>query len=222
MHSLFAPVDTLDGTNFLRAVHSTDGSLTVEKFLMPVNSFQQNGQPATVNGYGTAYSLFLKVEAVIVGTTFETLNSQLWLDPRNNDGSPTVSDKSDPTFTNGIRGDILLATGTMESATLATDTNGLRTADFVETMTPTPAGQVLLGGSIENGSLLKEHLTTDTANPSVFGTFTEPNGTSVNTVTGGQSAISLEGPDDTLGTILLPSVSSGALQLAHGLKFIHG
>ena len=32
MHSLFAPVDTLDGSNFLRAVHSTDGSLTVEKF----------------------------------------------------------------------------------------------------------------------------------------------------------------------------------------------
>lgn len=222
MHSLFTPVDTLDGTNFLRAVHSADGSLTVEKFLMPVNSFEQNGQPATVNGYGTAYSLFLKVEAVIVGTTFETLNSQLWLDPRNNDGSPTVSDKSDPTFTNGIRGDILLATGTMESANLATDTSGLRTADFVETMTPTPAGQVLLGGSIENGSLLKEHLTTDTTDPSVFGTITEPNGTLVNTVTGGQSEITLQGSDDALGTILLPSASSGALQLAHGLKFIHG
>ena len=63
----------------------------------------------------------------------------------------------------------------------------------METMTPTPAGQVLLGGSIKDGSLLQEHLTTDTANPSVFGTFTEPNGTSVNTVTGGQSKITLKG-----------------------------
>ena len=222
MHSLFAPVDTLDGSNFLRAVHSTDGSLTVENFLMPVNSFQQDGQPATVNGYGNAYSLFLKVEAVIVGTTFETLNSQLWLDPRNNDGSPTVSNKSDPTFTNGIHGDILLATGTMQKATLDTGANGIRKADFVETMTPTPAGQPFLGGSIKDGSLLKENLTTDTANPSVFATVTEPNGTLVNTVTGGQSAISLQGPDDTLGTILLPNVSSDALQLAHALKFIHG
>jgi hypothetical protein len=222
MHSLFAPVDTLDGSNFLRAVHSTDGSLTVENFLMPVNSFQQNGQPATVNGYGNAYSLYLKVEATLVGTTFETLTSQLWLDPGNNDGPPTVSDKSDPTFTNGIHGDILLATGTMESAALGTAPDGIRTADFVEIMTPTPAGQLFLGGSIKDGTLLQENLTTDTTNPSVFGTFTEPNGTSVNTVTGGRSEITLKESDDTLGTILLPSVPSGALHLAHGLKFIHG
>ena len=119
MHSLFAPVDTLDGSSFLRAVHSTDGSLTVENFLMPVNSFQQNGQPATVNGYGTAYSLFLKVEAVIVGTTFETLNSQLRLDPRNNNGSPTVSDKSDPTFTNGYAGTSCWRLALWSQATLA-------------------------------------------------------------------------------------------------------
>lgn len=222
MHSLFTPVDTLDGSNFLRAVHSTDGSLTVENFLMPMKSFQQNGQPATVNGYGNAYSLYLKVEATLVGTTFETLTSQLWLDPRNNDGSPTVSDKSDPTFTNGVHGDILLATGTMESATLGTAPNGIRTADFVETMTPTPAGQLFLGGSMRDGSLLEENLTTDTTNPSVFGTFAEPNGTSVNTVTGGQSEITLKAPDDALGTILLPSVPSGMLHLTHGLKFMHG
>ena len=220
--ALHLRIPSLDGTNFLRAVHSTDGSLTVENFLMPVNSFQQNGQSATVNGYGNDYSLYLKVEATIVGTTFETLTSQLWLDPGNNDGPPTVSDKSDPTFTNGIHGDILLATGTMELATLGTAPNGIRTADFVETMTPTPAGQVLLGGSIKDGTLLQEHLTTDTTNPSVFGTFTEPNGTSVNTVMGGESKITLNGPDNTLGTILLPSVPSGALQLAHALKFIHG
>jgi hypothetical protein len=222
MHSLFTPVDTLDGSNFLRAVHSTDGSLTVENFLMPVDSFQQSDQPTTVNGYGKTYSLYLTVEATLVGTTFETLTSQLWLDPRNNDGAATVSDKSDPSFTNGIRGDILLATGTMESATLGTAPNGIRTADFVETMTPTPAGQLFLGGSIKDGSLLEENLTTDTANPSVFGTFTEPNGTSVNTVTGGQSEITLKGSDNTLGTILLPSVPSDALHLTHGLKFIHG
>ena len=92
----------------------------------------------------------------------------------------------------------------------------------METMTPTPAGQLFLGGSIKDGSLLEENLTTDTADPSVFGTVTEPNGTLVNTVTGGQSAITLQGPDDTLGTILLPNVSSDALHLAHGLKFIHG
>jgi hypothetical protein len=57
--------------------------------------------------------------------------------------------------------------------------------------------------------------------PSVFGTFAEPNGTSVNTVRG-QSEITLKAPDDALGTILLPSVPSGMLHLTHGLKFMHG
>ena len=89
-------------------------------------------------------------------------------------------------------------------------------------MTPIPDGQLFLGGSIKDGSLLEQNLTTDTTDPSVFGTFTEPNGASVNTVTGGHSEITLQGPDDTRGTILLPSVPSGVLHIAHGLKFIHG
>ena len=140
MHSLFTPVDTLDGSNFLRAVHSADGTLTVENFLMPVTGFQNHGQPATVDGYGKTYGLYLEVEAVLVGSTFETLTSQLWLDPHNNDGTPTVSDTNNPAFAT-TKGDSLLATGTMVSATLGTAPNGIRTADFVESMTPTPAGE---------------------------------------------------------------------------------
>ncbi len=141
MHSLFTPVDTLDGSNLLRAVHSADGTLTVENFLMPVTSFQNNGQPASVEGCGKTYGLYLEVEAVLVGSTFETLTSQLWLDPHNNDGTPTVSDTNNPAFAS-TQGDSLLATGTMVSATLGTAPNGIRTADFVKSMTPTPAGNI--------------------------------------------------------------------------------
>ena len=216
MHSLFTPVDTLDGSNFLRAVHSADGTLTVENFLMPVTGFQNHGQPATVDGYGKTYGLYLEVEAVLVGSTFETLTSQLWLDPHNNDGTPTVSDTNNPAFAT-TKGDSLLATGTMVSATLGTAPNGIRTADFVKSMTPTPAGESFLGGSIHNGTKLEEKLTTDTTNPAIFQTFNnEPGGTSVNTVTGGQSEISLQHGE----TILLPRVPSLALH-DHHLKFIH-
>ena len=105
----------------------------------------------------------------------------------------------------------------MVSATLGSAPNGIRTADFVESMTPTPAGEAFLGGSIQHGTQLEEKLTTDTTNPAIFQTFNnEPAGTSVNTVTGGQSEISLQDGE----TILLPRVPSLALH-DHGLRFIH-
>ena len=214
MQSLFAPVDTLDGSNFLRAVHSTDGSV-IENFIMPVNSFQKGGEPVTVNGYGQRYDLFLTVEAALVNNQFTTLNAELWADPGSNNGSVTVSEHSDPAFTNGIHGDILLATGTKVSASLSFDPNtGIRTADFVETMTPTRAGTFLLGGTIHDGTKLEEHLTTP---PSTFRTFNETDGTVINTVTGGQSEITLNPVD----TILLPSVPPSAIHLSDAPKFIH-
>ena len=64
---------------------------------------------------------------------------------------------------------------------------------------------------------MEEKLTTDTTNPAIFQTFNnEPGGTSVNTVTEGQSEISLQDGE----TILLQSVPSLALH-DHGLRFIH-
>jgi len=211
----FASVDTLDASNFLRAVHNADGT-TVEHFTMPVNSFQQNGQSATVNGYGQRYSLYLTIDALIVNGQFTSLDTKLWADPGSNDGSVKVSFGSDPSFSkHGNLGDVLLATGTMHSASLTTN-GSIRTADFVETMTPTKAGTFFLGGSIQDGTRLEEQLTTNIADPSVFQT--SPDGT-VNTVTNGQAVIKLA-PGQSSEDILLPSVPSSAIH-SDNLRFIH-
>ena len=103
----------------------------------------------------------------------------------------------------------------MHSASLTTN-GSIRTADFVETMTPTKAGTFFLGGSIQDGTRLEEQLTTNIADPSVFQT--SPDGT-VNTVTNGQAVIKLA-PDQSSEDILLPSVPSSAIH-SDNLRFIH-
>ena len=51
MHSLFTPVETLDGSTFLRSVHSADGTTIKENFIMPINGFtDSNGDPVTITG----------------------------------------------------------------------------------------------------------------------------------------------------------------------------
>jgi hypothetical protein len=48
MHSLFTPVETLDGSTFLRSVHSADTTTIKENFIMPINGFtNSNGDPVT-------------------------------------------------------------------------------------------------------------------------------------------------------------------------------
>src|SRR5690349_21716765 len=133
MQSLFTPVETLDGSTFLRSVHHADGTIS-ENFIMPINGFSDsNGDPVTIQGYGKAYSLFLTVDAQIANGQFLGLNATLWADPMSNDGSVSVSLDKDPAFSNGMHHDIVLATGHMQSAMLhPIDSNGTRTADFPE------------------------------------------------------------------------------------------
>ena len=46
----FAPVDTLNASNFLREVAQPDGSAVLH-FLMPVTGFEYNGQPVHRDGH---------------------------------------------------------------------------------------------------------------------------------------------------------------------------
>jgi hypothetical protein len=212
----FTPVDTLDTSNFLRAVAQPDGSV-IERFLMPVTGFSENGQAVTPEGFGTAYGLFLTVDATILGGVFKTLDVTLWADPHKNDGTPSVSQDSDPAFSNGMTNDIVLATGTLVSASVQPpDASGTRHADFVESMTPTLAGTLLLHGSIQQGAHMQEQLTTPS---SAFSTSTDPTtGVTTNLVTNGSGEVTL----DPQGTILLPNIPHSVLQLADFPRFIHG
>jgi hypothetical protein len=214
--SLFAPVDTLDTSTFLRAVVQPGSSSTVEHFLLPVTGLENNGQAVTPKGFDKTYGLFLAIDATLIATSFTTMNVTLWADPKNDAGTPGVSETSDPAFSHGMANDIVLATGTLVSASLSLDPATMtRHGDFVESMTPTLAGKVLLHGSIQPGSLLEEQLTTP---PTAFQSIPQSDGTTVNLVTDGTAQVTL----DPQGTILVPNISLATLHLAHGPAFIHG
>jgi hypothetical protein len=219
----FTPVDTLEANNYLRAVISPNltGSL---HFLMPVTGFENNGQPVTPAGFDKHYGLFLTIDgtnitnpdATATANTFLSLNFTLWADPGNNDGTPSVSETSDPAFSNGLTNDIVLATGSMVSASMSLDPNTmLRTADFVDRITPTLEGTVLLDGSIKPGDLLevKAHTPLDT-----FQSHPQSDGSLINTVDGGTATIAL----DPQGTIQVPNITHGQLQLPESPRFILG
>jgi hypothetical protein len=157
----FTLVDTIDTSNFLRAVIPASALATLH-FLMPVTGFENGGQPVMPKGFGAAYGLFLTIDGSNISNpdgsanTFTSLNITLWSDPRNNDGTPSVSETSDPAFSNGMANDIALAMGTMVSASMSfSPTTMVRNADFVDSMTPTLAGTLLLDGSIKPGTQLE-------------------------------------------------------------------
>ena len=166
-------------------------------FLMPVTGFENNGQPVTPAGFDKQYGLFLTIDQTnwarfrsLPPTTFTSVNITLWADPGNNDGTPSVSETSDPAFSNGMANDIVLATGTMVSASMSLDpTTNVRSADFVDTMTPTLAGTVLLGGSIQPGTELEVKTTTP---PDSFTSITPPGGGFINLVDGGTAQVTLD------------------------------
>lgn len=222
----FTPVDTMDVNNYLRAVNtaiSPTTSIDNLHFLMPVTGFENNGKSVTPEGFDKGYGLFLTIDGTSLGatpggpaTSFAKLDFTLWADPLNNDGTPSVSQTSDPAFSNGMTNDIVLATGTMVSASMHFDpTTMLRTADFVDSMTPTLAGTVLLDGSIKPGDLLEAKLTTP---PDTFTSYPQSDGSVIDVVDGGTAQITL----DPQGTILLPNLTHTHLRLADLPQFIHG
>jgi hypothetical protein len=217
----FTPVDTLDASNYLRANIGSDLNATIH-FIMPVTGFENSGQSLTPEGFGKTYGMYLTLDGTDIANSngslnhFTSLNATLWLDPKNDAGTPTVSPSSDPSFLNGNANDIVLATGTFVSGSMSLDPTSLvRSADLVERMTPTLDGTILLGGSIQPGSLLEEKTNAP------LDTFSQTNnldGSIVTTVSGGTAQITL----DPQGTILIPNITHDQLQLADTLRFIHG
>jgi hypothetical protein len=215
----FTPVDTINTSNFLREVAQPDGS-TVLHFLMPVTGFEDNGQSVSPAGFDKEYGLYLTIDATHpagqTGGIFSSLNLTLWADPKNDAGTPGVSETSGPSFSNGMANDIVLATGTMVAASVSLDpTTMVRSADFVDSVTPTLEGTLLLDGSIKSGGLLEVKTTTP---PADFQTIPQPDGTTIFLVNDGTAQITL----DPQGTILVPNITHAHLHLADFPRFIHG
>lgn len=217
----FTPVDTMNGGLFLRSVSQPDLSNSVQ-FLMPVTDFEYKGLPVAPPGFDKDYGLFLTIDATAINNPngsvnhYTSLNVTLWADPRNDAGNPSVSETSDPAFSNGMANDIVLATGTMVSGSMSLDpTTMIRHADLVESLIPTLEGTLLLHGSIRPGSLLEEKTT---ALPADFDTYAQSDGGLIATVNGGTVQITL----DPQGTILVPNITHAHLHLADSPRFIHG
>jgi hypothetical protein len=217
----FTSVDTLDTSTYLRSVIQPSNAFALH-WVMPVTGFEANGQPVTPQGFDKEYGLYLTVDASgTVGTNgaanlYTSLNVTLWADPKNDAGTPSATETGGATFSNGTANDIVLATGTMVSASMGIDpTTMTRHADYVESMTPTLAGTKLLGGSIAPGSQLEEQLTTPAP---AFQVIPEPDASTINLVNGGTAQITLE----PQGPILVPDITHGHLRLADGPQFIYG
>jgi hypothetical protein len=220
----FTRVDTMNTSNYLRAVITPDltGTLHFLMPVMPVTGFDLNGQPVTPSGFGKDYGLYLTIEGSFIANpngsakTYTSLDMTLWADPRNNDGTPSVSLTSDPSFSNGQTNDIVLATGEMVSASMGINpSTGVRSADFVDSMTPTLSGTLLLGGSLRPGDQLEVKATTL---PTEYVSDPQAGGGFINTVTDGTTQITL----DPQEPFLVPDITLSHLQLPRNLVFMHG
>ena len=82
----------------------------------------------------------------------------------------------------------------------------VRHATYIETMTPTLDGTILLGGSIKQGDLLTQQFTTQ---PNEFQVVPPPKGdttdTSINLVNGGAASVTLSDPNGNADTVSIPT-----------------
>jgi hypothetical protein len=204
MHSLFMPVDTLNTTTYLHSVLQPNGQFDLQ-WLMPVTGFETNGQPVTPPGFDQAYGLYLTIDAsgILAQTTptpiagkYTSMNVTLWADPKNDAGTASSTVDSGAAFSGNTANDIVLATGTIVSGQMSVDpTTGTRHATYVEKLTPTLDGALLLGGSIKQGDLLTEQFTTQADQ---FVVESPGDGTSVNLVNGGSATVTLNSGDTIL------------------------
>ncbi len=225
MHSLFTAVDTLDTTTYLHAVNHPNSSFDLQ-WLMPVTGLSDNGQPVMPPGFDQNYGLYLTITASGVNNpspgvaeTFNTMNVTLWADPKNDAGTASSTVQNGVAFSGNTANDVVLATGTLVSGAMSVDqSTGVRMATYVEQLTPTLDGTILLRGSIQQGDQLTENFVTQAAVPGEF-MITPPqaDGTTVVTVNGGSAAVTLSNPDGSPATISIPTDSL----LQPGLQFLH-
>ena len=221
MHLLFTPVDTLETTTFLHSAVQPNNSFDLQ-WLMPVTGLANNGLPVELPSKCGLY-LTIAASGVLGQTTptpiaskYTSIDVTLWADPKNDAGTASSTVEHGASFSGRTPNDIVLATGTMVSGQMSVDpTTGVRMATYVETLTPTLDGTVLLGGSVKQGDLLTEHFVTQ---PDEFQVVPpDSSGTSIDLVNGGSATVTLSDLNGDPDTTLIPT---RALQLG-SLKFLH-
>jgi hypothetical protein len=195
--------DSMTLASNLFAVVQTNG-LTPEHFIQPITSFQQNGNPVAVSGFGTVFGLYFDINGVfsiVGGPHFDSLDVRLMAD-RNADNGTVSSALTGVGFSNpaGVANDVQLAHGTLIAATLALDpVTGIRRAHFVDTFVPEPNEA---GFFVAPGAGVPLRLQIDlTTTPDRFQSLLQPNGTTIQLVNNGAGTAVLVPAPASLGLL---------------------
>jgi hypothetical protein len=193
--------DQFDLSTFRHSDTSAAGEFH-DTFIMKVTSVEANGVSVAAPGLNTAYGLYLTADTtghetfdangsvVNGGNVFDTFDVKLMLDPTNNDGTPGSPLDGSLGFSDpgGTADDIVLATGSLDHASVKFE-NGAVQANFAEFLRLTRPGMAFLHGTqLPNQPVLEERLT---SSPSVLAQHTNPDGSFVAVLNGGQGTMAL-------------------------------
>ena len=209
MHSLFTTVDTLDTSTYLHSVVQPNNSFDLQ-WVMPVTGLTDNGRTISPPAFDKNYGIYLTIDASGQLNTgappdYHSINVTLWADPKNDVGTASSTVQNGITRSGSVSNDIVLATGTLISGTMSINPSTMvRMATYVEQLTPTLDGTILLHGSIQQGDQLTEKFVTQ---PSEFQAGAQPDGTTVDLVNGGAATVTLSHADGSPATISIPTES---------------
>jgi hypothetical protein len=147
--------DNISLTNYLHSVNTNDFATLrqnfVEQFIQPITGFTLHGSPVSAPGLNSSYGLYFTLNATghfpidasgaTTGpATFDSLSMTLMADVNHDDGMVGAT-LTGVGFSNaaGVANDVVLATGSLLSAALSRDAQGVRHAHFVETFVPDAA-----------------------------------------------------------------------------------
>lgn len=148
--------DGISVTNYLHSVNTNDFATLrqnfVEQLIQPITGFTLHGSPVSAPpGLNSNYGLYFTLSgtghfpidatgATVGPATFDSLSMTLTADVNHDDGT-VGSTLSGVAFSNpaGVGNDVVLATGSLRSAALSRDAQGVRHAHFTETFVPDAA-----------------------------------------------------------------------------------
>ena len=144
--------DAMTLTNYLRLTNVTDLTTLRQTFsgthIQTIDGFTLGGAPVAAPGLNSSYGLYFQIGlvgsfpvnpggAVIGPAVTSVLNVQLIADVGHDDGG-VVNNAAGIGFSNaaGVTNDVVLATGSLVSASLAVSSTGTRNAHYVTTLQP--------------------------------------------------------------------------------------
>ena len=154
--------DAISVTNYIRTTNANNLTTLEQTFsgtqIQTINGFTLDGMSVTAPGLNSSYGLYFQISpagsfpingsgAVIGPAVYSLLNMQLVADVGHDDGS-VINNQAGIGFSNpaGLTNDVVLATGSLLSASLAISPTGTRNAHYVTTFQPVASQAAFFAG----------------------------------------------------------------------------